>query len=402
MFGGGFDFGNMFNQPQFMYGQRNPQYGQQPNAHANTGPPPVSKRLLNSLPIVTVTADDLLEETNKECAICLNEIKLGMKACKLPCGHLYDRECLKVWLEKHCTCPVCRFELETDDAQYESQRKCRMKSRKLRYRLDELQHKKISELREISSSLSVNITGCIDKNEIIDLLVRSNKIEITEGVPNIEIGHSAFHKKGVGELRQLLLSFGISDEGAIEKNELRERLLNSGRIILIDDDINNTVETKSDNITNNVKSDKKVTLDENITIEQLFTLDVRDLKLLSSTLNVKITNCVDKRDIIDNILASGKIKSPSKSNELNNGNSYQSPSSYPTLSTTEIKDSHINYDDRITINLSELNMMSIRELKFLAEQCNVNSSGCVERSEIVYRIRDSGKIVVLNDVDKTY
>ena len=401
MFGGGFDYGNMFNQPQFMFGQRNPQYGQQPNTHANTGPPPVSKRLLNSLPIVTVTTDDLLEETNKECAICLSEIKLGMKACKLPCGHLYDRECLKVWLEKHCTCPVCRFELETDDVQYESQRKCRMKSRKLRYRLDELQHKRASELKEIASSLSVNISGCIDKNEIIDLLVKSNKIEITEGAPNIEIGRSAFQKKGVGELRQLLLSFGISDEEAIEKDELRVRLLNSGRIVLIDDDMN-TVEKKSDNITNNVKSNEKVTLDENITIEQLFILDVRELKLLSSTLNVKITNCLDKRDIIDNILASGKIRSPSKSHELNNSNSYQSPSTYPTSSTSGMKDCHMNYDDRMTINLSELNMMNVRELKFLAEQCNVNPSGCVERSEIVSRIRDSGKIVVLTDVDKTY
>jgi hypothetical protein len=135
----------------------------------------------------------------------------------------------------------------------------RMKSRKLRYRLDELQHKKISELREISSSLSVNISGCIDKSEIIDLLVASNKIEITEGAPNIEIGHDVFHKKGVGELRQLLLSFGISDEGAIEKNELRERLLNSGRIILIDDNVNNAVVDKKSDTDN--KSDKMI-LDE--------------------------------------------------------------------------------------------------------------------------------------------
>ena len=400
MFGGGFDFGNMFHQPQFMYGQRNPQYGQQPNAHAN-GPPPVSKRLLNSLPIVVVTADDLLEETNKECAICLSEIKLGMKACKLPCGHLYDRECLKVWLEKHCTCPVCRFELETDDAQYESQRKCRMKSRKLRYRLDELQHKKISELREISSSLSVNISGCIDKSEIIDLLVASNKIEITEGAPNIEIGHDVFHKKGVGELRQLLLSFGISDEGAIEKNELRERLLNSGRIILIDDNVNNAVVDKKSDTDN--KSDKMI-LDENITIEQLFTLDVRELKLLSSNLNVNISNCLDKRDITDNILASGKIRSPPKSNIVNNGKLYEPITSYSTALPTRINDSSIHNDNRIPINLSELNMMNIRELKFLAEQCNVKNptEGCVERSELVFRIRDSGKILVLNDVDKTY
>jgi hypothetical protein len=29
---------------------------------------------------------------------------MGSKACKLPCGHLYHRECLEEWLLKHCTC----------------------------------------------------------------------------------------------------------------------------------------------------------------------------------------------------------------------------------------------------------------------------------------------------------
>jgi len=29
------------------------------------------------------------------------------------------------WLERHCTCPVYRFELETEDARYETERKKR-------------------------------------------------------------------------------------------------------------------------------------------------------------------------------------------------------------------------------------------------------------------------------------
>ena len=46
--------------------------------------------------------------------ITTEEQQLGAYACKLPCGHLFHKECVVGWLEKNCTCPVCRFELETD------------------------------------------------------------------------------------------------------------------------------------------------------------------------------------------------------------------------------------------------------------------------------------------------
>ena len=76
-----------------------------PTRQENRGAPPACKRAIDSLPTVVVTADDLLEETNKECLICLDPQVVGTTACKLPCGHLYHLSCLKEWLEKHCTCP---------------------------------------------------------------------------------------------------------------------------------------------------------------------------------------------------------------------------------------------------------------------------------------------------------
>ena len=100
-------------------------FGPAAAAHAaqpNTAQPPASKNAIAKLPMVKVTADDLLEENNKECLICLEEQVLGAYACKLQCGHLFHRDCVSEWLEKHCTCPVCRFELETDDAMYEQER----------------------------------------------------------------------------------------------------------------------------------------------------------------------------------------------------------------------------------------------------------------------------------------
>jgi Ring finger domain len=69
--------------------------------------PPASDRAIRNLAQVKVTADDLLEETNKECLICLEEQKMGSYACKLACGHLYHRQCLTEWLQKHCSCKFC-------------------------------------------------------------------------------------------------------------------------------------------------------------------------------------------------------------------------------------------------------------------------------------------------------
>ncbi len=197
------------------------------------GVPPASSRILESLPEVVITADDLIEEGNRECSICLEEQCIGRKGCKLPCGHLYHRLCLRDWLTKHCTCPVCRFELPTDDRDFEEERKQRMKSRRVRYRLDELKNKSVAQLRELSANLGVKLSNCVDKMDIIDLLVSSKRVDVTEGVPTLEFSREEFMAKGVQELRELLLSFGISDVGAIEKSDLRNRLVESGRVIVL-------------------------------------------------------------------------------------------------------------------------------------------------------------------------
>ena len=63
-------------------------------------------------------------------------------------------------------------------------------------------------------------------------MLASGKIEVTEGAPAVVKTLAEFDRLGVGELRRLLLSFGLSDEGALEKRELRALLLESGRIVI--------------------------------------------------------------------------------------------------------------------------------------------------------------------------
>ena len=39
----------------------------------NTGAPPASRKTIRQIPTVVVTPEDLVDETNRECCICLEE-----------------------------------------------------------------------------------------------------------------------------------------------------------------------------------------------------------------------------------------------------------------------------------------------------------------------------------------
>ena len=45
----------------------------------------------------------------KTCSICLQDFRTNRRVCRLPCGHVFCRDCLYRWFTKEsCTCPVCR------------------------------------------------------------------------------------------------------------------------------------------------------------------------------------------------------------------------------------------------------------------------------------------------------
>ena len=57
------------------------------------------------------------------CNVCKDEYKEGEEVTKLPCNHSYHPECILPWLKEHNSCPTCRFELPTDDKDYENKKK---------------------------------------------------------------------------------------------------------------------------------------------------------------------------------------------------------------------------------------------------------------------------------------
>jgi hypothetical protein len=99
-------------------------------------PPPASKKAVELLPTVKITA--LQEAQGTKCTVCLVEFEEGEGTRQMPCGHLFHPRCILPWLEKTNSCPLCRHELPTDDADYEEYKKHKARAKQRQFELDTL------------------------------------------------------------------------------------------------------------------------------------------------------------------------------------------------------------------------------------------------------------------------
>lgn len=91
------------------------------------GTPPASKSAIQALPNIKIT-HQLLASDSSQCAVCKDTFELGQEAKQMPCKHIYHSNCIMPWLEMHNSCPVCRYELPTDDPDYENRNRTRRAS----------------------------------------------------------------------------------------------------------------------------------------------------------------------------------------------------------------------------------------------------------------------------------
>ncbi|KAK1611484.1 hypothetical protein QYE76_035157 [Lolium multiflorum] len=82
------------------------------------GAPPAARAAVEQLQVAVIGGEDAAQG----CAVCKDGIVQGELATRLPCAHFYHGDCIGPWLAIRNSCPVCRYELPTDDPDYEKQR----------------------------------------------------------------------------------------------------------------------------------------------------------------------------------------------------------------------------------------------------------------------------------------
>mmetsp|Transcript_9454 Transcript_9454/g.13026 ORF Transcript_9454/g.13026 Transcript_9454/m.13026 type:complete len:273 (-) Transcript_9454:165-983(-) len=77
-------------------------------------PTPTSSKVLESFP--TITSEEALQ-LGPRCCVCLEDFEADnteQSIVKLQCNHPFHKECVVSWLKDHNTCPVCRYEFQTE------------------------------------------------------------------------------------------------------------------------------------------------------------------------------------------------------------------------------------------------------------------------------------------------
>eukprot|EP01059_Diplonema_ambulator_P037553 TRINITY_DN9992_c0_g1_i1.p1 TRINITY_DN9992_c0_g1~~TRINITY_DN9992_c0_g1_i1.p1 ORF type:complete len:199 (+),score=69.16 TRINITY_DN9992_c0_g1_i1:296-892(+) len=93
-------------------------------AEGPAGSPPASAAAIDSLfqDIADLDFCDNMNKKAEHCTVCMDGWKADERYMKMPCGHHFHTDCITPWLERHNSCPTCRFELPTDDPDYEDRR----------------------------------------------------------------------------------------------------------------------------------------------------------------------------------------------------------------------------------------------------------------------------------------
>ncbi|KAN0016247.1 hypothetical protein ACTFIU_006210 [Dictyostelium citrinum] len=129
-------------------------------ASKKKGTPPASKKEIEKLKRDRV--DQTIVDQKVDCAVCKDEFKWGDDYIELPCQHLYHPDCILPWLEQHNSCPVCRFELKTDDDSYEKDKELK---REMEQQNNEEDDDNIDDDQNTTTTTTTTTTSTTNNNE---------------------------------------------------------------------------------------------------------------------------------------------------------------------------------------------------------------------------------------------
>mmetsp|Transcript_28881 Transcript_28881/g.35121 ORF Transcript_28881/g.35121 Transcript_28881/m.35121 type:complete len:398 (-) Transcript_28881:326-1519(-) len=363
--------------------------------------PPVSRKALRQIPTVIVTPDDLADENNRECCICFEENRQGDKVARLPCGHLYHRPCITSWLNKHCTCPICRYELETDNPDYEVGRQERMKHRKPRFRKYELQNLRLADLRLLCEKLNISHEGVLEKRELVERVLASGKVEIVASPAPLEFRLTELRGMGVGKLRRVMNEGGVFFDpvDVVEKEDMVQIFINSGRVLLVEEEKRADDGDEEETFLDDAKPAAVLTTDSGtngISFQaepNSLTMEIED----KNDMEVCENNSTTEMDVKDNTEVQVEEINQQHAMEGTNitiENEYQSQDDAVASSPLE----EMNVDNTpapvaaypsLTTNTSNFATRSVSQLKALARELNIDVSDCLEKREIIQKLSRS-------------
>ena len=174
--------------------------------------PPASQDFIKKLPIIQLREEDLVDPVNRECCICLDDNQVGDLAVRLPhCSHIFHKECIFDWLQRKCTCPVCRHEYPTDDVEFEVERLEReqqqeSKPRYARHELDRMTHAELMALLPDGDDDDDNYYQGDDRPDLlVDHLIQCGVVDVINlPDPCTEYTLSTLRKMNMTQLRKVM------------------------------------------------------------------------------------------------------------------------------------------------------------------------------------------------------
>jgi hypothetical protein len=244
-----------------------------------------------------------------------------------------------------------------------------MKDRKLRYRKVELLKKSIPELKDIMRTLDISPSGCFDKTDLIEKIALSGRVEIMDGLPPMELTMEALRSTPVSELRAILRSFYIEEEDVIEKGELVHRIVESGRVVIVEETSVAPTVNAEEGLSSNSGSDCLARGEDEGILD-----NEANVAAYSVEEYMYVPVSAVKQSLEEERVASGE--------DVRSNEAAVASSAYSSLGTSaQEADESESSDPRF-----HLMKMPVKELKSIASAFNVDVKQCIYKEDIVDRI----------------
>lgn len=269
-----------------------------------------SASTLRNLPRVKVTCYDIAANESPECSVCLDDLSIGTTALRIPCGHLFHEDCVKEWLKKSNECPVCRWELPTDDQSYEKGRAERMAGRKVRLHQTDLSVKTAAELRRLAHFLGVDVKDCLEKGELVEKISRSPQVHIisaaeadngsTPSMPRQPMFCTEdLANMGLSDIKAIMDRLSVKGSSSNDKEELIGQLRTAG-LLLSEEEAHSRREAQQ-----HADVEMEPAAAPSPPLAQR---SVGQLKSLAKELGIALDGCIEKADIVNRIESSPAFK----------------------------------------------------------------------------------------------